>query len=174
MFVAEASFSAYLLESWKAQIACSGHLEAETGKTEGKSTTKIFFLPSEMRFFPRLKQKCKIMPKRQKTRPWPYLYIVSLVVTLRNWVCDNWVYKFPNWKLCIRSCAWMARFARIDSQICADRLRAPELNLFSANRALGDWKIANRRFQAIRVNRLSAMKIGFFHEQANRALVIVL
>ena len=24
-----------------------------------------------------------------------YLYIVSLVVILRNWVCDNWVYRFP-------------------------------------------------------------------------------
>ena len=24
-----------------------------------------------------------------------YLYIVSLVVILRNWVCDNWVYQFP-------------------------------------------------------------------------------
>ena len=22
-------------------------------------------------------------------------YIVSLVVTLSNWVCDNWVYRFP-------------------------------------------------------------------------------
>ena len=25
-----------------------------------------------------------------------YLYIVSLVVILSNWVCDNWVYRFPN------------------------------------------------------------------------------
>ena len=24
-----------------------------------------------------------------------YLYIVSLVVILLNWVCDNWVYRFP-------------------------------------------------------------------------------
>ena len=24
-----------------------------------------------------------------------YLYIVSLVVILSNWVCDNWVYQFP-------------------------------------------------------------------------------
>ena len=24
-----------------------------------------------------------------------YLYIVSLVVILSNWVCDNWVYRFP-------------------------------------------------------------------------------
>ena len=26
-----------------------------------------------------------------------YLYIVSLVVILRNWVCDNWVYQFPKY-----------------------------------------------------------------------------
>ena len=25
-----------------------------------------------------------------------YLYIVSLVVILSNWVCDNWVYRFPS------------------------------------------------------------------------------
>ena len=25
----------------------------------------------------------------------PYLYIVSFVVILSNWVCDNWVYRFP-------------------------------------------------------------------------------
>ena len=24
-----------------------------------------------------------------------YLYIVSLVVILSNWVCDNWIYRFP-------------------------------------------------------------------------------
>ena len=24
-----------------------------------------------------------------------YLYVVSLVVILSNWVCDNWVYRFP-------------------------------------------------------------------------------
>ena len=24
-----------------------------------------------------------------------YLYVVSFVVILSNWVCDNWVYRFP-------------------------------------------------------------------------------
>ena len=62
----------------------------------------------------------------------------------------------------------MARFARIDSQIRANRLilanrfRVPELNPFFANRASGGLKIANRRFEAIRSNRSHVMKIGVF------------
>ena len=62
----------------------------------------------------------------------------------------------------------MARFARIDSQIRANRLilancfRVPELTPFSANRASAPLKIANRRFEAIRANRLHLMKVGSF------------
>ena len=62
----------------------------------------------------------------------------------------------------------MARFARIDSQIRANRLilanrfRVPELSPFFANRASGGLKIANRRFEAIRANRSHVMKRGFF------------
>ena len=37
----------------------------------------------------------KSQRSRQKTRPPPYLYMVSLVVILSKWVCDNWVYRFP-------------------------------------------------------------------------------
>ena len=53
----------------------------------------------------------------------------------------------------------MARFARIDWQIrancliLANRFRVPELNPIFANRASGGLNIANRRFEAIRVNR---------------------
>ena len=62
----------------------------------------------------------------------------------------------------------MARFARIDSQIRANRLilanrfRDPELNPFFANRASGGLKIANRRFEAIGANRSHVMKIRIF------------
>ena len=62
----------------------------------------------------------------------------------------------------------MARFARIDSQIRANRLilancfRVPEPNPFFANRALWGLKIANRRFEAIRVNRSRVLKMGVF------------
>ena len=63
----------------------------------------------------------------------------------------------------------MARFARIDSQIRANRLilanrfRVPELNPFVriALRGGGGVKIANRRFEAIRANRSHVMKIDF-------------
>ena len=59
----------------------------------------------------------------------------------------------------------MALFARIDSQIranrpiLANRFRVPKLNPFFANRASGGLKIANRRFEAIRANRSRIMKI---------------
>ena len=64
----------------------------------------------------------------------------------------------------------MARFARIDSQIRANRLilanrfRVPGLNPFLANRASGGGgaNIANRRFEAIRANRSHVMKIEVF------------
>ena len=62
----------------------------------------------------------------------------------------------------------MARFARIDSQIRANRmilanhLRVPELNPFFANRASGGPKLVNRRFEAIRANRLHVVKVGVF------------
>ena len=46
----------------------------------------------------------------------------------------------------------MARFARIDLQIRANRFRVSELDPFFANRASGGLKIANRRFEAIRAN----------------------
>ena len=58
----------------------------------------------------------------------------------------------------------MARFARIDSRIRANRLilanrsRVPELNPFFANRASGGLKRANRRFEAIRANRSHTVK----------------
>ena len=63
----------------------------------------------------------------------------------------------------------MARFARIDLQIRANRLflanrfRVPELNPFSANRAAGA-KNANCRFEAIRANRSHIMKTVIFCE----------
>ena len=69
----------------------------------------------------------------------------------------------------------MARFARIDSQIRADRLilanrfRVPELNPFFANRASEGLKFANRRFEAIRANRSHVMKIGFLFCESIRA-----
>ena len=56
----------------------------------------------------------------------------------------------------------MARFARIDSQIGANRLRVPGLNPFFRESQFGALKVANRRFEAIRANRLNVMKIGFF------------
>ena len=66
----------------------------------------------------------------------------------------------------------MARFARIDSQIRANRLilanwfRVPELNPFLCESRFGGLKIENRRFEAIRANRSHVLKIGFF--SANR------
>ena len=70
----------------------------------------------------------------------------------------------------------MARFARIDSQIRANRLilanrfGVSELNPVFANRASGVAKIANRRFEVIRANRLHVVEIGVFCEsiRANR------
>ena len=63
----------------------------------------------------------------------------------------------------------MARFARIDSQIRADRLilanrfTVAELNPFLANRASGGGvKLGNRRLEAISANRSDIMKIGVF------------
>ena len=62
----------------------------------------------------------------------------------------------------------MARFARIDSQIRANRLilanrfRVPELNPFLGESRFGGPKIANRRFEAIRANPSRVMKIGVF------------
>ena len=38
-------------------------------------------------------------------------------------------------------------------------IRVPEPNPFFANRALGDWNIASRRFEAIRANRSNVMKL---------------
>ena len=74
----------------------------------------------------------------------------------------------------------MARFARIDSQIRANRLilanrfRVPELNPFflgGGSRASEGLKVANRRFEVIRTNRSQVMKIIFFCEsiRANRS-----
>ena len=65
-------------------------------------------------------------------------------------------------------CGQMARFARIDSQIRANRLilanrfRVPELNPFSCESHFGEPKTANRRFQAIRANAIRVVKIVFF------------
>ena len=62
----------------------------------------------------------------------------------------------------------MARFARIDSQIranrliLANRLGVPELNPFFCELRFGGLKIANRSFEAIRANRWHIMKIGVF------------
>ena len=59
----------------------------------------------------------------------------------------------------------MPRFARIESQIRANRLilatlfRVPELNPFFANRAFGGLKVAIRRFETMRVNHSHVMKI---------------
>ena len=53
----------------------------------------------------------------------------------------------------------MARFARIDLQVCANRLilanrfRVPELNPFFSESGFGGVKIANRRGEVIRANR---------------------
>ena len=58
----------------------------------------------------------------------------------------------------------MDRFARIDSQIRANRLilanrfRVPELNPFYANCESEGLKFANRRFEAIRANRLDSRR----------------
>ena len=62
----------------------------------------------------------------------------------------------------------MARFARIDSQIRANRLilanhfRVPELNPFFCESRFRGAKIANRRFEAIRANHSHVMKTGGF------------
>ena len=62
----------------------------------------------------------------------------------------------------------MARFARIDSQIRANRLilanrfRVPELNPFFCESRFGGLIIANLRFEAIRANRSHVMQIGVF------------
>ena len=61
----------------------------------------------------------------------------------------------------------MARFARIDSQIranrviLANRFRVPEPNPLFCESRFGGLKIANRKFEAIRANRSHVMK-GFF------------
>ena len=67
--------------------------------------------------------------------------------------------------------SYMARFARIDSQIRANRLilanrfSVPDLNPLFCESPFGGLKIANRSFEAIRAkfaaNRLHVMKIGF-------------
>ena len=60
----------------------------------------------------------------------------------------------------------MARFARIDSQIRANRLilanlfRVPELNPLLCESRFEGLKIANRGFEAIRANRSHVMKTG--------------
>ena len=41
----------------------------------------------------KLGKKCTISAHEMRCAP--YLYIVSLVVILSNWVCDNWVYQLP-------------------------------------------------------------------------------
>ena len=62
----------------------------------------------------------------------------------------------------------MARFARIDSQIRANRLilanrfGVPELTPIFCESCFGGLKIANRRFEAIRANRSHLMKIRVF------------
>ena len=62
----------------------------------------------------------------------------------------------------------MARFARIDSQIRANRLilairfRALEPEPLFCESRFGGAKIANRRFEAIRANRSHVLKIGLF------------
>ena len=62
----------------------------------------------------------------------------------------------------------MARFARIDSQIRANRMilanyvRVPELNPFFGESRLRGPKIANRRLETIRANRLHVMEIRVF------------
>ena len=81
------------------------------------------------------------------------------------------------WEPCFICCAErrtnispaeMARFARIDSQIranrliLANRLGVPELNPFLANRSFGGLKIANRSFEAIHANHWHIMKMGVF------------
>ena len=75
----------------------------------------------------------------------------------------------------------MARFARIDSQIRANRLilanrfRAPELNPFFANCTSRGLRVANRRFEAIRESLACSEFRGFFCEsiRANRFARIV-
>ena len=72
----------------------------------------------------------------------------------------------------------MARFARIDSQIRANRLilanhfRVPDLNPSCVNFVFGvRAKTANRRFEAIRANRSHVMKIAFFLRIDSRELI---
>ena len=55
----------------------------------------------------------------------------------------------------------MARLARIDSRIHANRLRVPELNPFFANRTSGHSKLRITGFEAIRANRSNIMKMFF-------------
>ena len=61
----------------------------------------------------------------------------------------------------------MARFARIDSPLRANRpilanlFRVPELNPLFCESRFGGLKTADRRFEAIRANRWNTVKIGF-------------
>ena len=72
----------------------------------------------------------------------------------------------------------MARFARIDSQIRANRLilanrfQGSQTEPFFANRASGGLTIANRRFEAIRANRSHVMILFFSRESPQFALRI--
>ena len=69
------------------------------------------------------------------------------------------------------------RFARIDSQIRANRLifanrvKVPKLNPFFCESRFRGLTIANRRFEAIRANRSHVVKIGFFLRIDSRASI---
>ena len=104
IFMAEASFSAYLLAFLRGKNSIVGPFWGKSwGNRKEKNTTKIGrgIFWSKNAIFPSLKHIC--LKGRQQTRPWPYLYIVSLVVILRNWICHNWVYQLPKPKTMILS-----------------------------------------------------------------------
>ena len=56
-----------------------------------------------------------------------YLYIVSLVVILSNWVCDNWVYRFPKFALKIFFSCSLGGGGRYFSVPCTWRSQDTEL-----------------------------------------------
>ena len=97
IFVAKASFSAYVLLKKILKTAEKVHFLASKSTTNFGRVFCSFPFPcfaSKWLKYAVFFAFQKAKKGRQKTT-WPYLYIVSLVVILCNWVCDNWVYRFP-------------------------------------------------------------------------------
>ena len=97
IFAVKASFSAYLLGKILLKIWENVHFST---KQKARPILVVLFVPSLFLFSLKMAKTCCFRPSKrqtstQKTRPPPYLYIVSLVIILRSWVCDNFVYQFP-------------------------------------------------------------------------------